>query len=92
FYHQLNQKPVKNRQTGGITTNDQALELIAIREPLLLPLCRKIQELRSLGVFVGTFLDAPVDIDARMRCSFNIAGTETYRFSSSQNAFGSGMN
>jgi DNA polymerase-1 len=27
-----------------------------------------------------------------MRCSFNIAGTETYRFSSSTNAFGSGLN
>jgi DNA polymerase-1 len=27
-----------------------------------------------------------------MRCSFSIAGTDTYRFSSSENAFGSGMN
>jgi DNA polymerase I len=27
-----------------------------------------------------------------MRCSFNVAGTETYRFSSSKNAFGTGMN
>ncbi len=92
FYRQLAQKPVKDRQRGTITTNDKALDTIASREPLLLPLCRKIQELRSLSVFVGTFLDAPVDVDQRMRCSFNIAGTETYRFSSSQNAFSSGMN
>jgi len=27
-----------------------------------------------------------------MRCSFNIAGTETFRFSSSENAFGTGTN
>jgi DNA polymerase I-like protein with 3'-5' exonuclease and polymerase domains len=48
--------------------------------------------LRSLGVFRSTFLEAPVDTDERMRCSFNITGTETFRFSSSENAFGSGMN
>ena len=48
--------------------------------------------MRSLGVFLSTFVNAPLDVDGRMRCSFNIAGTETYRFSSSKNAFGSGMN
>jgi DNA polymerase I-like protein with 3'-5' exonuclease and polymerase domains len=34
----------------------------------------------------------PLDVDKRMRCSFNTGGTETYRFSSSKNAFGSGGN
>jgi len=53
---------------------------------------RKIAELRSLGVFLSTFVNAPLDIDGRLRCSFNIAGTETYRFASSKNAFGSGLN
>jgi len=68
------------------------LRKIAEREPLLLPITRKIAELRSLGVFLSTFVNAPLDIDSRMRCSFNIAGTETYRFSSSKNAFNSGLN
>lgn len=92
FYRLLDQKPVMSRKTGNPTTDDTALEKISAREPALRPLCDAIRELRSLGVFRSTFLEAPVDLDQRMRCSFNIAGTETYRFSSSENAFGSGMN
>lgn len=92
FYRELAQKPVISRKTGNPTCDDSALETIGKREALLLPLLGKIAELRSLGVFLSTFIEAPVDIDGRMRCSFNIAGTETYRFSSSENAFGSGMN
>jgi DNA polymerase-1 len=34
----------------------------------------------------------PRDIDGRLRCSYNVAGTKTFRFASSQNAFGSGGN
>jgi DNA polymerase-1 len=92
FYRVLAQKEVLSRKTRSPTCDDAALERISSREPLLLPLCNVIRELRSLGVFRSTFLEAPVDYDERMRCSFNIAGTETYRFSSSENAFGSGMN
>lgn len=93
FYDQLGQKPVYNRANpGAVTVNDEALRRIADREPILRPLIRRIQELRSLGVFLSTFIGAPLDVDGRMRCSYNIAGTETYRFSSSKNAFGSGLN
>lgn len=92
FYETLGQKPIFSRKTGTITCDDEALRKIAEREPLLLPVTKKIAELRSLGVFLSTFVNAPLDTDGRMRCSFNIAGTETYRFSSSKNAFGSGLN
>lgn len=92
FYDSLRQKPVLHRKTGNVTCDDEALEKIAIREPILRPVVNKIQELRSLGVFSSTFVNAPLDTDGRLRCSFNIAGTETYRFSSSTNAFGSGLN
>lgn len=92
FYRVFAQKPILNRKTHSPTCDDAALERIAAREPLLASLCNTIRELRSLGVFRSTFLEAPVDVDERMRCSFNIAGTETFRFSSSENAFGSGMN
>jgi DNA polymerase I-like protein with 3'-5' exonuclease and polymerase domains len=92
FYDDLKQKVIINRKTGTPTLNDEALQRIAIREPLLRPLVRRIAEYRSLGVFFSTFVNAPLDSDGRMRCSFNIAGTETYRFSSSENAFGNGLN
>jgi len=92
FYDQLNFKPIKDRKTGETTCNEEALHKIADREPLIQPLINKILELRSLNVFLSTFVNAPLDKDNRIRCSFNIAGTETYRFSSSKNAFGTGLN
>ena len=92
FYVQLKQKPILNRKTKSVSCDDEALRKIAEREPILRVLCRKISELRSLGVFLSTFIKAPLDVDGKMRCSFNIGGTETYRFSSSKNAFGSGLN
>lgn len=92
FYGDMGLKPIMNKKTGGVTTNDTALHRIALREPILKPVTRKIAELRSLGVFNSTFIQAPLDIDGRMRSSFNVCGTDTYRFASSQNAFGSGAN
>lgn len=92
FYEDLGQKVIKDRKTKNPTTNDEALRTIATREPLLRPLCRKISELRSLGVFLSTFVKAPLDIDGKLRCMFKITGTDTYRFASTKNAFGSGLN
>ncbi|HWI69124.1 MAG TPA: DNA polymerase, partial [Nitrospiraceae bacterium] len=92
FYEDLAQKVIINRKTGAPTLDDDALDTIGKREPLLRPLLRRINEHRSLGVFLSTFVNAKVDVDRRIRCSFNIAGTESFRLSSSQNAFGSGLN
>lgn len=92
FYRQMGMKEIINRKTKSVSCDDEALSKIASREPILLPVVRKIQELRSLGVFHSTFVQAGLDVDGRMRTSYNVAGTETYRFSSRQNAFGTGMN
>lgn len=96
FYDDLGQAPIHKRGKGGhpgsLTLDDEALGKIKAREPLLGPLINKIREYRSLGVFLSTFVLAKLDIDGRMRCSFNICGTETFRLSSSENAFGSGTN
>lgn len=95
FYEELGQQEVTHRTADGRiarTTNDEALHKIAARNPILRPICRKVSELRSLGVFHSTFISAPLDSDGRIRTSFNIAGTDTYRFASSKNAFGTGCN
>lgn len=97
FYEDFAQKPIysakpKPGQMPGRTCDSDALQTIAKREPLLRPLCTAIEEWRSLGVFLRTFVRAPLDSDGRMRCSYNICGAETFRFSSSENAFGSGTN
>lgn len=96
FYEDLQQKPIMSKATkkslAHVTCNDEALRKIGEREALLRPLIQAIQEYRSLGVFLSTFVLAPLDIDGRMRTSYNICGTETFRLSSSENAFGSGTN
>ncbi|HEY6018933.1 MAG TPA: DNA polymerase, partial [Candidatus Paceibacterota bacterium] len=92
FYEDLRQKVVLHRKTRTPTLDDDALDTIARREPLLRPVIQRIREMRSIGVFLSTFVMARPDIDGRIRSSFNPAGTETFRYSSSQNAFGSGLN
>lgn len=96
FYDDLNQKKILTRGkkgvAGHVTCDDEALQIIGNREPLLRPLLKAIAEYRSIGVFLSTFVLAKLDVDKRMRSSYNICGTETYRLSSSQNAFDSGAN
>lgn len=92
FYGDLKQKEIKNRKTKNPTLDEDALKEIGKREPLLQPLVQGIGEYRSARVFKSTFIDAAADTDGRMRCSYNICGTKTYRFASSENAFNSGMN
>lgn len=92
FYRDLAQRPVLNRKTKTPSCDEEALRTIVKREPLLAPLVRRIVEYRSLGVFLNTFVEAKLDVDGRLRCSYNICGTETFRFNSGENAFGSGCN
>jgi uracil-DNA glycosylase len=88
----LPQIKVRSKEGSKVSANEEALQQIAARTPLVRPLVRRILEIRSLGVFKSTFVESKLDIDGRIRCSYNVAGTDTFRFSSSRNAFGSGMN
>lgn len=92
LYGELKLPVQRQRKTRRPTTDDSALEKLKQLQPLLTPLIQRIQNLRSLGVFLRNFIQAPLDPDGRMRCSFNPAGTETFRFSSSESAFGTGTN
>lgn len=92
FYGEMALTPIIDKKTKSNTTNDEALRLIAAREPILAPMCRKIAELRTLKVLHSTFIEAGTDRDGRIRTSFNVAGTDTYRFASKKNAFGGGCN
>lgn len=95
----LKRTVVDGRTVMRPTCNDDALQRIAAKEPILRPLCNAIADLRTLNKFLGDFVMMPLDEDGRMRCSFNIAGDAagdsapySYRLSSSKNAFGSGGN
>lgn len=94
FYDDLKLPVQYKRSTDGVTPtlDDEALGKLCLKEPIIRPLVRRIREIRSLGVYRSTFVEGKLDRDNRMRCSYNVAGAETFRFSSSENAFGSGMN
>lgn len=92
FYDELGFDPIIHRKTKKPTLDDDALTKLGKKNPILAPLVELIAEKRSLGVFLSTFCLMPLDSDGRMRTSYNVAGTETFRFNSGENAFGNGGN
>lgn len=94
FYRDLHLPIMKKRTKDGIveTLDDDALEALKVKEPLIAPLIRKIQETRAIRKMKSDFAEMRLDEDQRARCSYNICGTKTFRFSSSANAFGTGRN
>lgn len=103
FYDDLGIPPIMTRATKSIparvTCNDEALQKIVQKEPLLKPIVNCIADIRTFDLFLSNFILARLDEDERMRCSYNIGGSEsgksapkTYRLSSSKNAFGGGTN
>lgn len=92
FYEVLGLRQQRNRKTKRPTIDDEALNNLKTLYPWLTRIFERIAEVRSLGVFMNTFLKAPLDPDDRMRCTFNPGGTETFRYSSSANAFWRGTN
>ena len=95
FYHDFGIKPVLkyDRATGTRkrTCDADALATIAKREVLLAPICEAIIDVRSLGTFKSVTAQE-LDSDGRMRCQYTVPGTETYRYNSTEDAFGFGTN
>jgi DNA polymerase-1 len=88
FYRRLGIPEIKKK--GRVTTDRTArekMEAYTIARPiishmnLIADIAEKIKKLKT-----------EVDPDGRIRTSYNIAGTNTYRFSSSFSAFGTGGN
>jgi uracil-DNA glycosylase family 4 len=92
FYDILQMPRQTSRKSGNATTDAKALENLKDKMPGFAILFQLIENMRSIGVFTKTFIRAPLDPDGRMRCSFNTCGTETFRWSSSENPFGRGTN
>jgi len=91
FYRLLNQKPCYNRSSGSKSVDDKALHVIADREPMLTQLCEAISEIRTINKLLD-ITRVQLSHDGRFRSNLNIGGTITYRFASSNDAFGEGTN
>lgn len=90
FYKQLRIPPVFNDE-GEPTCDGDALVEIGRREPLVRELVRWITMHRSYSEAINV-CTAKADNDGRWRCSYSMGLVETFRFSSSKNPFGRGLN
>lgn len=88
FYGKLNIPPYK--KAGRPTVDRNALEKME-NYIIARPIVAHIMAMRDLAKKISV-LKTEIDPDGRMRTSYNIAGTNTGRFSSSYSEFGTGGN
>ncbi len=93
FYEVLRLAPVKARNAKGVyapTVNRDALEQLQKYKNAEV-FCRYILAIRDYNKRIG-FLKTQIDDDNRIRCNFNVAGTDTGRLASSMSEYGTGTN
>lgn len=91
FYGILGFETVNHRKTGQPTVGKEARGVLKRKYPEFNGL---FERLRIYGSAENSHnvINAGLDSDNRLRCSYNPAGTETHRLSSSKTAFGRGTN
>lgn len=88
FYDKLRIPEIKSKGRISVDVNALGkLEAYIIARPIV----KHLIAMRELGKRIGV-LQTPIDSDGRIRTSYNIAGTNTGRFSSSLSEFGTGTN
>lgn len=92
FYEAMKLPEVWTSKKGvrKLSTDREALETLELYF-IARPIIRTILAIRDIGKQLSV-LQTEVDYDGRMRTSYNIAGTETGRWSSSSSSTGTGTN
>lgn len=91
FYDILGMQVVTHRKSGNRTVGKEALMALERKYPEFTGLFRRLDYAGSIANTINV-VRTPVEPDSRIRCSYNPAGTETHRLSSSANVFGRGTN
>ena len=92
IYDEIGVQKVLHRKTKQPTVDEEALNIIAKREPLLEPIIDAIVHDRNTATIYNNFVARAFDSDGRFRPGVNVCGAETFRWSTSENAFGTGGN
>jgi DNA polymerase I-like protein with 3'-5' exonuclease and polymerase domains len=99
FYDLFRCKKVWKKVTddNGVTKNTLTLDEETLKdlwetELLIRPFIDKLLDFKKLTKTASGLKALTLDIDGKLRCSYNICGTDTHRFSSNANAFGTGTN
>lgn len=90
FYEKLRLKPRRDRKSGEVTVNEEALKSIASKDKR--PEASLILELRKVAKLRSTYMEVTLDEDSRLRTNFNPVGTKFGRLSSSKTIFETGGN
>lgn len=90
LYKELNLPVQRNRVTGTITANAEAIEKLSKKFPN--PVFELILDIRKARKLLSTYIQAPIEGDGRIRCSYVITGTITGRLSSRESVYGFGTN
>jgi len=91
FYEIFNMRIVRHPKTGKPTSGKQALKQLKNWHPEFSGLFNRLDYAGSVENTCQV-VATPLEPNGRIQCSFNPAGTDTHRLSSSENAFGRGTN
>ena len=91
FYDILGFQVIRHRKTGSRTVGKEVFPVLKRKHPEFTRLFSLLDTVGSVDNSLGV-VKTQLDPDDRMRCSYNPAGTETHRLSSSMNVFGRGTN
>ena len=88
FYKELGCASIAKRGSPGkVSTDDETLKKLIEKYPQYADVAMAILESRSLSTIKSNFLMAELDPDGKLRSSWMATGTETFRLTSSKNAF-----
>lgn len=89
----LPKKYAGKKSERKLTANKEAMqEWEETCDPIIRPLLATIRHYRSMLVFKSTFADQALDYDGRWRCTNNAGLADTFRWTTSEDAFGFGTN
>jgi DNA polymerase I-like protein with 3'-5' exonuclease and polymerase domains/uracil-DNA glycosylase len=92
FYEDFRLPPIIHPKTKRPTLDEAALVELRKTHPIFHRPITLILNFRQKGVLLSTYVNHHRAPDCRYHTSFNIGGTETFRFSSSANVYGEGTN
>lgn len=85
------EQKVREGRSWKVSVNYETLQKVAEKFPHVAVVCHMINKLRTLDMEITT-LGKNLDADGRFRCSYNLGGTDTERFSSRASVFDTGGN
>ncbi len=90
LYETLGLPKKYKKGSSNLTGDKDAINELAAKHPH--PVLQGILKVRERRDLIERYLQAAVDTDGRMRCSFDITGTRSGRLSSRASIYGSGTN